>query len=115
MKTANISFGKVTAVSGRPSKVDKLNNRLEQRVRNGRLIKRDVTHIYKNAPSGYEIADAAAMGHKVEIYVTGEDVKKIKNRESGWNTLESVLSQITSYFSLSGTSIDQAVEKIMRG
>lgn len=115
MRTANVSFGKVTAVSGRVSKVNKLNSRLEQKLKNGRVIMRDVTHIYKNAPAGYAIADAAANGHKVEVYITGEDVKKIKNKEPGWNTLESVLSQITSYFSLSGVSINEAVQKIMRG
>lgn len=115
MKTANVSFGKVTAVSGKPSRVNKLNSRLEPKLRNGHVIMRDVTHIYRSAPTGYTLADAAAKGQKVEIYVTGEDVSKIKNKESGWNTLDDVLAHISSYFTLAQTSIDEAVQKIMKG
>ncbi|MBE7704979.1 MAG: hypothetical protein E7Z90_04095 [Cyanobacteria bacterium SIG29] len=111
MKTTNVSFGKVIAISGKPAKMKKVNERLETRRKNGQLAMRDVTSYYKNASSGYSLADAAAKGDKVEIYITGDDLKKM-NKEPGWQTIQGILGHLTEYYNLAELSISDAVQKV---
>lgn len=114
MKTSSISFGKVIAVSGKNSKVKRINDRLESRKKNGLVVMRDVTNHYRTAPSGYSLADAARKGDRIEIYITGDDIKKM-NKDNSWKTIDGVLSHISSYCDLAQVTVNEAIEKIIKG
>lgn len=113
MKVSNVSFGKVIAVSGKESKIKKLNDRLSYRKQNGLVAMRDVTKYYQYAPSTGSLAQAAQRGNKIEIYITGDDVKKI-NRDPDWKTMDGILSHLSAYIDLAKTSIGEAIEKISK-
>lgn len=113
MKVSNVSFGKVIAVSGKESKIKKVNDRLSYRKQNGLVAMRDVTKYYQYAPLTGSLAQAAQNGNKIEVYITGDDVKKM-NSEPGWKTMDGVLSHLSVYIDLAKISVGEAVERIIK-
>lgn len=114
MKASNVSFGRVVAVTGKDSKIRKINNRLSYKKQSGLVAMRDVTKYYQYAPSAGSLARAAQKGDRVEIYITGEDVKKI-NKDPDWKTMDGILSHLSSYIDLAKVSVGDAVERIIKG
>ncbi len=114
MKTANVSFGRVVALSGKSPKLKKINDKISQKKQNGFVVSRDVTHEYVNAPATGALAIAAQRGDKVEIYITGEDVKKF-GKQDGWKTMDDVLSHLSAYYDATKLSIAEAADKIFKG
>ena len=113
MSINGISFGSVVAVSGKKSKINKLNNKLKSQALNGNIIMKDVTQHYKHATSSGLMAQAAQRGNSVEIYITGKDVEKIKTRQQGWETLDGILSNLSSYICAEEMSLGDVFEKII--
>lgn len=114
MKASSVSFGKVIALSGKESKIKKVNSKLAGVIDSKQIIVRDYTSFYQNAPSSGSLAQAAQKGDKIEIYVTGGDVKKM-GKFPDWKTPEGVLSHLSCCYDLAMISIGEAVEKIIRG
>lgn len=114
MKTSNVSFGKVIAVSGKESKMKRVKEKLASKAQPGTVIVRDVTEKYRYAPLTGSLAMAAQKGDRVEIFVTGDDVKKF-NKVEGWKTMDDVLSNLSAYYELAKMSISEAVDAIIRG
>ena len=112
MSVGNVSFGSVVAVSGKAGKINKVNNRLHPQSRNGNVIMKDVTEHYKHASSYGLMAQSAQKGDKVEIYITGNDVSKVKDKAKGWDTLDGILSNLSSYFNIDKMSVNDVVDKI---
>ncbi|MCD7740315.1 MAG: hypothetical protein LUH11_03095 [Candidatus Gastranaerophilales bacterium] len=112
----NISFGSVIAVSGKPQKVNKVSSKLYTQVRLGDIIMKDVTSVYKNASSSGMLAQSAQNGDKVEIYITGNDVDKVKNKALNWDTLGGILSNLSTYFNLQEkeNTVDKVVNYIYK-
>lgn len=115
MTINNVSFGSVIAVSGRPNKINKINKKLNSYAQNGNVIMKDVTDYYQNASSQGVLAQRAQKGDKVEIYITGDDVDKVNNKENSWKTVEGILSNLTSYFSIDKMNISEAIKRIFQG
>ena len=107
MNTARVSFGNVTAVSGTPSRIKHLNNSLKEDVKNGKVIVRDVTKRYMNLASNGQLANAAQNGDKIQVYITGRDVKKVKSSLPEWDTIEGILSHITSHIEMNRKSVGE--------
>lgn len=114
MKTANVSFGKVIALSGKEAKLKRVNEKIAYKKQIGQVVSRDVTHEYVNAPSTGSLALAAQRGDRVEIYITGDDVKKF-GKQDGWKTMDDVLSHLSAYYDVAKLSITEAVDKIFKG
>ncbi len=114
MKTADVSFGKVVALSGKSAKLKKVNDKLAYKKQNGFVVSRDVTHEYVNAPATGTLAIAAQRGDKIEIYITGDDVNKF-GKQDGWKTMDDVLSHLSAYYDVAKLSIAEAVDKIFKG
>ena len=113
MKTSNVSFGRVIALSGKESKINKINEKLAYKKQAGQLVIRDVTQHYKYAPSTGMLAKAAQRGDKVEIYITGEDVNKV-GKDAEWKNIDGILSHLSSYYDAAKMSIREAVEKVIK-
>lgn len=113
MAIGNVSFGSVIAVAGKPNKINKINKKLHA-YDNNNLIMKDVTNYYKNASSQGVLAQYAQKGDKIEIYVTGNDVEKVKNKENNWKTIEGILSNLTSYFNTDKMNVSEAISKIFQ-
>ena len=114
MKTANVSFGKVLAVYAKRSKIKKVNNALQDRANQGQLVMRDVTSNYYNAPTYGLLASAAQNGDTIEIYITGDDVKKV-GKEQGWTTIEGILSHMNACISGSKLRVEEIVDRVVKG
>lgn len=114
MKTADVSFGRVVAIYGKQNKVEKINRRLQYRADHGQVVMKDVTNRYKTAPSDGLLAKSAQNGDKIEIYITGDDIKNLNN-DPGWRTLDGILSNISAFYDAAKVTVGEAVEKIMRG
>lgn len=112
MSINNVSFGSVIAVTGKANKVNKVNKKLHPHAQSGSVIMKDVTNYYKNASSSGVLAQSAQNGDKVEIYITGNDIEKVKNNENDWKTIEGILSNLDSYISLERTHIGEVINKI---
>ncbi len=112
MQVSNVSFGSVIAVSGKPKKVNKVSSKLYTQSKLGDVIMKDVTSVYQNASSSGMLAQSAQNGDKIEIYITGKDVDKVKNKTADWDTIGGILSNLSVYFNLNETSVDDVVEKI---
>lgn len=115
MTINNVSFGSVIALSGRPNKINKINKKLHSYAQEGNVIMKDVTNYYQNASSQGVLAQSAQKGDKVEIYITGEDIEKVKNKDNNWKTVEGILSNLTSYFNTDRMNIGEAIAKIFEG
>lgn len=114
MKTSNVSFGRVVALSGKDSKMKRVKEKLSSKIQSGAVIVRDVTDTYKYAPSTGSLAMAAQRGDRIDVYITGDDVKKF-NKVEGWKTMDDVLSNLSAYYELAKMSISEAVDSILRG
>lgn len=113
VQVAKVSFGSVVAVSGNYNKIEKMNSRLRINAQKGDLMMKDVTKQYVNAPSSGLIAQAAQKGDRVEIYITGkEDVAKVKNKDPQWDTIDGVLTHLSSYYNINKMSIGEAMGRI---
>ncbi|MCD7779284.1 MAG: hypothetical protein LUH05_01265 [Candidatus Gastranaerophilales bacterium] len=112
MPVNNVSFGSVIAVSGKPKKVNKVSSRLYTQMQVGDIIMKDVTSVYKNASSEGMLAQSAQRGDKVEIYITGKDVDKVRNQEPEWDTLGGILSNLSTYFNLNRNTVEETVNSI---
>ncbi len=113
VKTSEITFGRVIAVCGKPKKMQKINRKLSSYAQNGIVKIQDVTSMYKNAPSSGELAQAAQRGELVDIYITGDDVRKVKEKQQGWNNIREILRNIQDSFNVNQMFISEAVEKIL--
>ena len=113
MKSADVSFKRVVAVTGKPKKLQKINKKLFHHAQNGQVMIKDVTYLYKNAPSNGELAQAAQRGEMVDVYITGDDIAKIKAKQQGWKSINDILSNVQEYFSINPLLLNEAVDKIL--
>ncbi len=113
MSISNVSFGRVVAVSGKPNKMEKINNRLFSKTEDRKVMMKDVTKKYAHASSSGLLAQAAQKGHLVQIYITGDDIANIKTKEKGWTTIDGILSNLEAYYKASDFSVDEIVNKIL--
>lgn len=114
MKVSAISFGKVIAVSGKEKKISKVNSILQPYANSGKIMIKDVTRNYINARSSGVLADAAQHGAIVNVYITGDDVQKVKNNHEEWNTTEKILSNLCTYYDVNKMSISEAARTIIK-
>ena len=114
MSVNGVSFGSVVAVSGKKGKINKVNNKLQYHAKSGQVIMKDVTEHYRHAPSSGLLAQSVQRGDKLEIYITGKDVDKVKSKQSGWDTLDGILSNLSSYIQIDRMSTGDVVDKIFR-
>lgn len=112
MAVNGVSFGSVVAVSGKKNKINKVNSRLQYQAKSGNVIMKDVTEHYRHAPSCGLLAQSVQKGDKLEIYITGKDVDKVKSRQSGWDTLDGILSNLSSYIQIDRMPTNEVVEQI---
>ena len=112
MAVNGVSFGSVVAVSGKKNKINKVNSRLQYQAKSGNVIMKDVTEHYRHAPSCGLLAQSVQKGDKLEIYITGKDVDKVKARQSGWDTLDGILSNLSSYIQIDRMPTNEVVEQI---
>lgn len=114
MAVSNVSFGSVVAISGKPGKINKVNNKMYMQSRLGNVMIKDVTSHYKKSSNFGLLAESAQKGDKVEIYITGADVAKVKDKQKSWDTLDGILSNMTTYFNIDKMSINEVVDRIFR-
>lgn len=114
MKTSNVSFGRVVALSGKDTKMKRVKEKLMSKAQSGTVIVRDVTENYRYAPLTGSLAIAAQRGEKIDVYITGDDAKKF-NKVEGWKTMNDVLSNLSAYYELAKMSISEAVDAILKG
>ncbi len=113
MSVGKVSFGSVIAISGNNNKIEKINRRLRNQAERGDLMMKDVTQQYVNASSWGVMAQAAQKGDRVEIYIKGkEDVGKVKNKEPQWDTIDGILSHISSYQDVNKVSVGDFLYKM---
>ncbi len=108
-----ISFGKVTAVSGKPRKMDRLNESLSKEAKNGKVMIKDVTGLYKTSFIDGLMGQAAKKGDKVSVYITGNDIAKIKNREPNWDSINGIISNLQAYYNLETISVSDTIKRIL--
>lgn len=112
MPVNNVSFGSVIAVTADRRKIQKINNNLAPHAKNGVIIMKDVTAQYRLGVTNGVLAKAAQQGDVVQIYITGDDVNKVKRKDKEWNTLDGILSHLSTHFSAKKMSAYEAVSKI---
>ena len=112
MSINKVSFGKVITAFGKPKKIERLNSFLSSSTSSDKVMIKDVTNIYKNSFTDGLMGQAAQRGEKVSLYITGDDIKKVKSREKNWNTMEGILSNLQGYCNLATMSVRDAAEKI---
>ena len=113
MSIKPISFGKVTAVSGKPRKMDRLNESLSKEAKNGKVMIKDVTGLYKTSFIDGLMGQAAKRGDKVSVYITGNDIAKIKNREPNWDSINGIISNLQAYYNLETISVSDTIKRIL--
>ncbi len=113
MSISNVSFGSVIAVSGKSNKINKINKKLHSL--DNSIVMKDVTNYYKTASSQGVLAQSAQKGDRIEVYVTGDDIEKVKNEENNWKSVEGILSNLNSYFNVDKMNIGEAISKIFQG
>ena len=111
---SNISFGRVVAVSAKPRKMEKLYKKTEAYCKLGKLIVKDVTDVYDNAASNGIMAQAVKRGERLDLFVTGEDVEKMKNKTQGWRTMNELVANIDSYINANLMSLNEVVNSIFK-
>ena len=100
MKIPAVSFGKVVAVSGKPSRIKSLNACLKPFIEKERVKVIDITDNYINASSDGKMAKAAQKGNTIEAVISGKDVRRFKNKVPGWETLDRALSHLSEYYDI---------------
>jgi len=107
-----VSFGRVIAVSAKPRKMDKLYKKTEAYRKTGKLIVKDVTDVYDNAASNGIMAQAAQRGERLDLFVTGADVERMKSKTNGWRTMSELVASIDSYINANSMSLNEVVNSI---
>ena len=97
---------------GKPKKMERLNSLLSSAAKADKVMIKDVTNIYRNSFTDGLMGQAAQRGEKVSLYITGEDIQKVKNKEKNWNTMNGILSNLQGYCNLATMSVRDAVEEI---
>ena len=113
MSIGKISFGSVIAISGKEKRVRRVNQRLRPQTQSGKVMLKDVTRKYMNAAYWGVMAQAAQRGDKVEIYITGTDVQKVKKRDPNWDSIDGILSNLTDYHNVNETPVQDVVDDII--
>ena len=114
MPIGDVSFGRVIAVTGKPRDVNRMNKRLKSYVNDGRILAYNVTEQYKyQLSTSGSISAAVARGEDAYVYVTKDDVKKVKDKQNGWNSIHGILSNMSRYINLNETRINKALDEIV--
>ena len=114
MPVGNVSFGRVIALTGKPRAVERMNKRLKPMVNSGKILSYNVTDKYKNQLSTTgSISAAVGRGEEAYVYVTGNDVIKVKNKQKGWDSLLNILCNMSQYINLNETRVSKAVDMIV--
>lgn len=92
MNIDNVSFGKVIAVSAKPSKMRRISVMVDILNKSKPIKSYDATDIYRNISRKGAISKAVARGNSVDVYVTDADVNKMYRQEKGWASLKEVVS-----------------------
>jgi len=108
----NVSFGSVIAVSGKSNKINKVNKRLKSEADKGNVLMKDVTEKYVNSSASMVIAEAAQNGDRVEIYITGDDAKKVRAKHPEYDTIDGILSHMGAYFKIDKLSVGEIISRI---
>ena len=108
-----VSFAKIIAVSAKPKKMSKLHKKAEPHCKTGQLIVKDVTDVYDNAASNGIMAQAVQRGEEIDLFVTGSDVQKMKNKLQGWKTMNELVAKIDSYIDGNRKSSKEIVQDIL--
>ncbi len=111
MKISNVSFGNVVAVSGKVRKINGINSKLRSKKINGDVLIQDITSKYMNSSAG-KFSDEAKKGNCVYIYITGDDISKVKNHDTDYGNVEAIISKMKDYFNLNNTSVQEAIKRI---
>lgn len=111
MQLYNVSFGKVTTVSGSPRKIKSIDKKLSN---TGKVMIKDVTDYYQSAMPSGEMAQAARNGNKVKLYITGDERKSIENSEIGWRSINDILGHLQAYIDANKESISEVVNNVLR-
>ena len=112
MPINNVSFGRVIALSGDQRKIKKINSKLAPQLNSGDVIVKDVTNHYRNAKSSGVLASAVKRGDRVEIYITGDDIKKVKQQHNEWDTIDGILSHLNLYYDTKKMGMYEIISKI---
>lgn len=113
MNVQNVSFGRVFAVTGTQEQTDLLKYKMGQSIKKGNVMMFDVTQNFVRSRSDGVLGSAVRNGDSAVVYVTGNDVKKVKNLEKGWNNIDGVLSHISEHINLKKTNIGKAVNMLV--
>lgn len=113
MKTSEVSFGRVVAVYAKPKKMTKVNKKLFPQTKTGKVMIKDITSMYKHVSSAGEMAQAAQRGDSIELYITGDDVSKVVQKQSGWKSIKEILGNIDEYFDASQMFVSDIVDNIL--
>jgi hypothetical protein len=94
-----VSFGQVIAVTADEKKSKRLRWRLNAKIENYEVMHKDATSYFRNSISSYALGNAAKHDNKVDIYITGDELHKVRNHEKpDWDSLEGILSHMGKYF-----------------
>ncbi len=112
MSIEPILFGRVVGITGKQRKIDAINKKLRDSSLKDEVIIKDVTSHYKNKETTGEISQSVKKGLSASIYITGDDVSKIKKREKNWRTIDGILSHLNEYYDIKSFSVNQVIDKI---
>lgn len=113
MQVQNVSFGKVFAVTGTKEQTNLLKYKMIQPIKKGNVMLFDVTQNFVSSHSEGVLGTAVRNGDTAIVYVTGNDVKKVKNLENGWQNLDGVLSHISEHINLKKVNVGKAVNMLV--
>ena len=114
MPVDNVSFGRVVAVTGKPRDIGRVNKRLKPYIKDEKILSYNVTEQYKYQPStAGSISAAVSRGEEAYVYVTRADVKKVKEKQKGWDTIYNILSNMSDYVNLNQTRTNKALNVII--
>ncbi len=108
MNNLSISFGNIVTVSGKPNAMKCMNKDLEKRRKNGEVLIQDVTPEFVNGASTGVIAKEAQKGNSVFVYITGEDIKNLKN----YTSINGVISDMKEYINLTKTKMSEVTKRL---
>lgn len=113
VNASDVSFGRVLAIYAKPKKMNQINKKLSPYVDNGKVMIKNVTSFYKHASTSGEMAQAAQRGEVVDIFITGDDINKIKKQQSGWRSMRDILVNIEDCINAGSMYISDVVSKIL--
>lgn len=113
MQVQNVSFGKVFAVTGTKEQTNLLKYKMIQPIKKGNVMLFDVTQNFVRSHSEGVLGSAVRRGDMAHVYVTGNDVKKVKNLEKGWQNLDGILNHISEHINLKKVNVGKAVNMLV--